>query len=41
MADSAVDELYTGGLFRAATGAEYYEAGNGVGGLHHRYMRAA
>jgi len=39
MADSAIDELYTGGLFRAATGAEYYEAGNGVGVLLMELLR--
>ena len=32
-ADWAVDELYTNGLFRAATGKGYYEAANGVGPL--------
>lgn len=32
-ADWAVDELYSNGLFRAATGKDYYEAANGVGPL--------
>jgi len=32
-ADWAVDELYFNGLFRAATGKDYYEAANGVGPL--------
>jgi len=32
-ADWAVDELYSHGLFRAATGKDYYEAANGVGPL--------
>ena len=32
-ADQAVDELYTNGLFRAATTMDYYEAANGVGPL--------
>ena len=32
-ADHAIDELYSRGLFRAATGKEYYEAANGVGPL--------
>jgi hypothetical protein len=32
-ADWAVDELYWNGLFRAATGKDYYEAANGVGPL--------
>ena len=32
-ADFAVKELYADGLFRAATGTEYYEAANGVGPL--------
>jgi len=32
-ADWAVDELYSNGLFRAATGKNYYEAANGVGPL--------
>jgi len=31
--DWAVKELYANGLFRAHTGADYYEAANGVGGL--------
>jgi hypothetical protein len=33
IADWAVESLYTNGLFRAATGAGYYEAANGAGGL--------
>ncbi|MBN2293181.1 MAG: hypothetical protein JXM70_12190 [Pirellulales bacterium] len=33
IADLAVDELYENGLFRAATGKDYYEAANGVGPL--------
>ena len=32
-ADLAIDELYSQGLFRAATGRDYYEAANGVGPL--------
>jgi hypothetical protein len=32
-ADWAVDELYSNGLFRAASGKDYYEAANGVGPL--------
>jgi hypothetical protein len=32
-ADCAIDELYAHGLFRAATGKDYYEAANGVGPL--------
>ena len=32
-ADWAMDELYSHGLFRAATGKDYYEAANGVGPL--------
>ena len=32
-ADWAIDELYAHGLFRAATGKDYYEAANGVGPL--------
>ena len=32
-ADWAIDELYSNGLFRAATGKDYYEAANGVGPL--------
>jgi len=32
-ADWALDELYSNGLFRAATGKDYYEAANGVGSL--------
>lgn len=32
-ADTALQELYTDGLIRAATGADYYEAANGVGSL--------
>lgn len=30
-ADFALQTLYSQGLFRAATGADYYEAANGVG----------
>jgi len=32
-ANWAIDELYSNGLFRAATGKDYYEAANGVGPL--------
>jgi len=38
-ADWAVDELYSNGLFRAATGKDYYEAANGVGPLLIELMR--
>jgi hypothetical protein len=38
-ADWAVDELYCNGLFRAATGKDYYEAANGVGPLLIELMR--
>ena len=38
-ADWAVDELYTNGLFRAATGKGYYEAANGVGPLMIELLR--
>jgi len=38
-ADWAVDELYAEGLFRAATGKDYYEAANGVGPLMIELLR--
>jgi hypothetical protein len=39
MADEAKKELYADGLFRAATGADYYEAANGAGLLMTELVR--